>query len=639
MSPETLRERWHAFWLRAKGILHRGELDRDLRDELEFHAAMREKKLSSAGLARDEARYQAARQFGNATLTRETLRETRGFPLIESIAQDARYAIRQLRRNSGFAAVAILTLALGIGVTTAVFSLVDEALFRPLPYPQGDRLVTVGVTAPIEKGEFMTSSSYYDLRDNQTPFESLASWVPGVIDCDLAEPSITRLSCARVESTFLPTLQIEPILGRNFSSTEDRPHAPQTALISYALWRGHFGEDRNVIGRIVSLDGAPVRIVGVLPLLFEMPSQAHVDILIPQALDETAQRAAHPGLILRVYARLKPGLTPAQAVAELHSVFERMVRSAPPQFRDEIHPSVRSLRAFQTESLRVALLFLFGAVLAMLLTACANIGNLLLARAASRRAEMAVRIALGAGRSRLTRQLFTESLVLTVCGGVCGCILATFLLRVFDSYTALIFPRFAQVRLDGRVLAFAAGISLLSGLLFGMAPLVSLPKAELLGSARAVNTPRSSLSWLLISFQVGASLVLLTAAGLLLRTLWKIENVNLGMDMDHVIAAQITLGKEEYSVQAPSRRILRSTGKRRVSFAWNCLVCRQRHRAARRRHERPALQRDHCRRTSGRAGGPGRHGGVARRHSRVFRNTTHSDSTRSCVYAGRPALE
>src|ERR1700683_4291157 len=544
MFAEKLREQWHSFRLRLRGLVRRGELDRDLQDELEFHAAMREKKFTGSGLAGDEARYQAARQFGNATLTRETLRETRGFPLIESIAQDASYAVRQLRRNSGFAAVAILTLALGIGVTTAVFSLVDEALFRPLPYPHGDRLVTVGVFSPDTAGEFLFGQSYYDLRDTKRSFETGTGFAPGLSDCTLTEESAEKLSCARVQASFLPTLEVWPILGSNFSPEEDRPQAPQVALLSYGLWESRFGGARDVVGRTISLDDVRTRIVGVLPRDFEMPSQVQPDLLVPLAMDETQARSKPGTNLVRVYARLRPGVTPAPALEQIHGGFARQVITGVLATLRVMRPRGRLILDMRIGDLRLALWILLGSVFAVLTIACSDVANLLLARAAARREEMAVRGALGAGRGRLIRQTLTESAVLGVAGGALGCLLAAIVVRIIAPFTAPIFPRFAHARIDVRILLFTLAVSAASSLFFGLAPALSLPKHETLAGTRSTGNSRHSLAPVLVSLQVAGALVMLTAAGLLLRTLWKIDNLPLGMQTNGVILADVTLGRQ-----------------------------------------------------------------------------------------------
>src|SRR5215475_683366 len=233
---------------------------------------------------------------------------------MSGLFQDVRYASRQLRKNPGFTAIASLTLALGIGATTAMFSLVDGALFRSLPYSQPGQLVSVGVLAPIIDGEFLFAGSYLTWRGQQVAFSSFTSST-GVNDCDLTDDQPVRSSCAAVEASFLPTFGVQPILGRNFTPEEDRPNAPKVALLSYGLWQSRFGGDRSVVGRTISLDGKETRIIGVLPGSFEYPTLARTGLVVPQALDESILQRHQMGPVVRVYGRMKPGLGMAAASA------------------------------------------------------------------------------------------------------------------------------------------------------------------------------------------------------------------------------------------------------------------------------------------------------------------------------------
>src|SRR5579871_3464811 len=254
--------------------------------------------------------------------------------------QDLRYSIRQLRKNPGFAAAAILTVALGVGAATSMFSLVDRILFRSLPYPHDEELVSVGVVAPIIDGEFLFAANYLDWRHHQTAFASFASST-GVGDCDLTEENPLRVACAAVSSSFLPTFSIQPVLGRNFRIEEDQPNAPRVALITYHLWQNRFGLDRNVIGRMISLDGQPTQIVGVLPIDFEYPTLAHTDLVVPEALDESIVQRRQMGAVVRVFGRMKPGASVEQTNAEMQPLFQDFVQLAPPPFRKELRLQVR----------------------------------------------------------------------------------------------------------------------------------------------------------------------------------------------------------------------------------------------------------------------------------------------------------
>ena len=540
----------HDLWLRVKALIKRRQLDRDLSEELEFHLAMREQKLIAEGMAPREAHSAALRGFGNVVSLKETSREMWGFPWLETFLQDVRYGLRQLRRNPSFTAVAVLTLGLGIGSTTAVFSVADRILFRSLPYADADRLVSVGLVAPIEPLEFMLGADYLEWRSRQAPFESFTSMEPGVADCDLTDQNPVRLSCAEVESNFLPTFAVHPALGRNFTRNEDLPKAPKVALVSYHLWQERFGGDPNAVGKTFTLDAQPVRIVGVLPASFEFPTLARVDVLLPEALDEAAQQRPNTGRVLRCFARLKPGVSPAQAQAALSPLFQASLKWVPAQFRNEVRVSVRSLRDRQVSDYRLASWVLLASVFALLLIACANMAGLLLARGVSRERELAVRVALGAGRARLIRQALTESVLIGWVGGGAGCALAHWLLRAFVAIAPRGIPRLDQATLDLRTLAFAVGVSLVSGMLFGLVPAVGTARAGMLAVRHSIGRVRHRFRQGLVAMQVAVSLVLLSGAGLLLRTLWNLESQPLGLQSQGVVVADITLGLQRYSQPA-----------------------------------------------------------------------------------------
>jgi putative ABC transport system permease protein len=518
-------------------------------EELRGHIEQQTAANIAAGMTPQEARRQAALQFGGVEAVKENCREQRSGFWLESLWADVRYGLRALRRNRGFAAVAILTLALGIGGTTSVFSVVDRILFRPLPYPHAERLLSIGMLAPLDSNEFMFASSYVGLRDHPAAFDSVTSFTAGINDCDLVGETPVRLACAQVASTFLSTFEIHPILGRNFTSEEDRPSAPGVALMSYGLWRSRFAGDSRVIGKTIVLDGHAVTITGVLPAQFEFPTLARVDFLVPQTLNETAwPKGAAAGPIVRTFARLKPGVTPAQAAASLQPWFSELMSAAPPEFRQEIHLAVRPLRDRQIGSVRLASWVLLGAVFAVLLIACTNVANLLLVRATGRRQEFAVRAALGAARSRLIRQTLTESLLLGLLGGVAGLLLGFVLLRAFIAISPEGILRLREATLDVRVLVFTFGAAIASAIFFGFASAPPGPAmASLHGGRTAGSKSRGVLRLLLASAQIAVSIVLLVGAGLLLRSLWNLERVPLGLNAENVVTANIALGDYWYS--------------------------------------------------------------------------------------------
>ena len=520
--------------------------EQDLQEELRFHVERQTAENIATGLPPEEARRQAVLQLGALEGVKENCREQRGGFWLESFYADVRYGLRILRKNPGFTIVAILTLALGIGATSSVFSAVDRTLFRSLPYPQADQLVSFGLTAPIERNEFMLGSNYVDWRRAPGPFQSMTSMIPGVADCDLTEQNPVRLACARVEQNFLPTLGLQPIVGRNFSPDEDRPNAPRAALISYGLWRSRFGGDPGVVAKTISLDGLPTTIVGVLPADFEMPTLLPTDFLLPEALDEAVQRRSAPGAVLRAFARLKPRITVTQSAAALQPLFAQALQGAPPEFRSEVHLSVRSLRDRQVQDARLASWILFGAVLAVLLIACTNVANLLLARASTRQRELAVRAALGATPARLLRQRLTESLLLGIFGGAGGCLVAYAFLRAFVAIAPQGIPRLGQAGLDWRVISFTFAISCLSGICFGLAPALNAPSPEMLCGKESRSTARGLLRETLVAAQIAISLTLLTGAGLLLRSLSNLQSAPLGLEAQNVLTETISLGAYRY---------------------------------------------------------------------------------------------
>jgi putative ABC transport system permease protein len=541
--------RWssvRAFLARIGGLFSRQRREKDLDQELRAHLDALTDENVRRGMMPDEARHVAQREFGGVEQTKESYRDQRGLPFVDALLQDSRFALRTMAKAPAFAMVAILTLGLGIGATTAVFSVVDRILFRSLPYPHDERLVSFGIVAPIERNEFMLGANYVDFRKAPGPFEAIAAMNPGVSDCDVTEQSPVRLSCALVEQTFLPTLGVEPILGRNFTPDEDHPNAPRAALISYALWKSRFGGAPGVLDKTFSLDGNPVRIVGVLPANFEMPTLLRADLLLPQALDEQQQRASPTGAVLRTFARMKPGMDVREAFAALQPLFEQSLASAPPQFRKEIHLSIRTLRDRQMQDVRLASWILLAAVFAVLLVACTNVANLLLARATGRERELAVRAALGASRARLLRQALTESLLLGLLGGVTGCGVAATLLRLFISIAPEGIPHLQQASLDLRVVAFTFGIAFISAVVFSVAPAFHRPAAEMLAGKQTHGTPRSLLRQTLVTAQIAISIVLLTGASLLLRSLWNLQSVPTGMETSNVLTETISLGAYRY---------------------------------------------------------------------------------------------
>jgi putative ABC transport system permease protein len=518
----------------------------DLDDELAFHVEQSTSQRIANGASPDEARRLALIEFGGVERAREHCHEQRPGWWMGTVAQDARYALRGFRRNPVFTVTVLSTLTLGIGATTAVFSVVDRILFRPLPYAHGDRLVSVGLTAPIIPEEFLLGGSYYVWRDNQKPFEAFTSET-GANQCDLTERNPARLSCTGVEVSFLPTLGISPILGRNFTIDEDRPNAPKVALISYGLWQSHYARDPAIVNRLIDIDGVQTRVIGVLPRDFEMPALEAADILVPEALDEAAQRRADPGRVMYGFARLKRGVTVQQAHAMLEPLFQYSLSLAPAPFRKEVHLRVRSLRDRQVRDLRTAAWILLGAVIAVLLIACANVASLLMARAAARERELAVRSVLGASRRRLIRQALTETLLLSLAGAASGCALAEILLRTFIAIAPDGVPFLGNAHLDLRVVLFTVLLSLLCGALFGILPAVEKPRASALAARGSGFIRHAWLRRCLVAGQIAVCMVLLAGAALLVRSFRNIEEQTIGLETRGVVSASIELPSYRYN--------------------------------------------------------------------------------------------
>ena len=524
-------------------LFHRRKQDAQLDSELRFHVEQQTADNIAAGMAPAEARRRALAQFGGLEYIKEETRDARGSHFLESLWQDLRFAARMLRKSPGFTAVAVLTLALGIGANAAVFSVFDLDLLRPLPYANANRLVFFGMLMPsFDSRPFLFTSSYLQLRGSHTPFESIASWRPGVAGCDLTETQPLRLACVRAESTFLSTFGISPILGRNFSAEDDGPSAPVECLISYALWQSRFGGRPAAVGQTLSLDGHPTRVIGILPPNFEWPTLERVDVILPEGIT-AAERADPMAGAVRAYARLKPGLSMEEARAQLEPALESWRQASPQMFRKEIRLGLTSVREDQVGSIRLALFVLFGASLALLLLAVANATNLLSARAAVRERELAVRTALGASRKNLIALQLTESTLLGLCGGLAGAGIAFALLRLFVALAPAGIPHVAQARLDAPVLLFVLCASVVAGLACGVAPALAAPPVRTLLAGPSLTAPRARLGAMLVAGQVAASFVLVAGAGLFLETLRNIYNVPLGMTTSHIVTAEITLGR------------------------------------------------------------------------------------------------
>ena len=520
-----------------------------LDDELRFHIEQATEANSIAGMPLDEARRRALIDFGGVESAREETARQHPRWLLETIAQDIRYALRGFRRNPLFAIMVIATLALGIGASTAVFSVVDRILFRPLPYAQSDRLVSLGINHAVEPDEFMLGSFFYDWRDRQTVFTSMTAQAAMPHPCDLTERNPVRLSCIDVHADLLPTLGVAPILGRNFLPEETQPHAPQTALLSWDLWRSRFNLDPAILNQLVQIDSGSVRINGILPRDFELPSAQRADVLLPRQIDVAAARSGKAGEAMRAFARLKPGVTIAQARAAVQPLFKNSLSFAPAAFRNDLHLVVRGVRDRQMHDAIPVARMLLAAVLAVLLIVCANVASLFLTRNAARERERAVRAALGASRARLLRQSLTESLLLALAGGIAGCALTGVLLRIFIAIAPAGMPFLENAALDLRILFVALALSIFSGIVCGILPAWQQPRASALAARATGAGAQAALRRILVVAQIACSVLLLSGAALLLRSFHAMQQQDLGVQTSGVVTANIALSLNRFNTQ------------------------------------------------------------------------------------------
>jgi putative ABC transport system permease protein len=541
------------FFLR-QNLIPRGQQS-DLDEELQFHLERAIAANLAAGMTAEEARRQALIEFGGVEKAREQSYQQRPGRWIATVLRDVRFAMRGFRRTPAFTITVIATLALGIGATTAVFSVVDRILFRDLPYPHDDQIVSVGLVQSLEREEFTVGGFFFDWRDNQRPFEAFASQGAMPHACDLVETNPAQLNCVVAQAGFLPLLGISPVLGRNFLPEEDRPNGPRVALISYGLWQTHFNRDPGILNRQIDVDGSPARVIGVLPNGFELPTLQAADVMLPMALNEGVERKSNPGHPMRTFARLKSGVSIEQAKAQMEPLFEHTQAWIPPEIRKDFHLSVRSLRDRETKDVRFPAWILLGSVLAVLLIACANVTSLMIARGETRERELAVRSALGPSRGRLISQTLTESALLSLAGAAAGMVLAEGLLRVFLSLAPTGIPFLTKAVLDIRIAVFTVLLSLTCAAVFGLLPALQHPRS-LSFAARSINSrKRAMLRRSLVAGQIAISMVLVSGAALLLKSFQNIEEQRLGLEAHGVLTARIALPGFRYD-----------TGQKKMAF-------------------------------------------------------------------------
>ncbi len=538
-------------------LFHRAEADSELDEEFCAHIARHADDLERSGLPRPEAERQARIAFGSPTKAKENCREERAGFLLETLWSDVRFGLRMLRNNLGFTSIAILTLALGIGANTAIFSVVDAVLLRPLPYVQPDRLVTVSESArPNDRAtrNEVAPADFLDWRERNQVFEQIgAVSLPGYSLTGAERPE--RILGAATSAGMLHMLGLRPALGREFEPTDDRAGANPVVLLSHSLWQRRFGSDPQVIGKTIRLGMTPYTVIGVLPAGLTFP-EPDVALWVPLEQTITPQdmhwRNTH---YLEVYARLKPGVTLAQTRDEMNRIAAQL-KQENPDSSGGAGTLVIAMQEDMAGSIRPALLTLLAAVGFVLLIACANVANLLLVRATGRGKELAIRLALGAGKGRLVRQMLTESVLLSVGGGGAGLLVASWTRHVLLALRPQSLPQFNTIETDGRVLLFTVFVSVATGLLFGLVPAlrgIGLDlNPTLHSSSRNATAGKSTqrLRHLFVVAEIAVSLVLLVGAGLTIRTFLSLRTRELGFRADHTVTARISIPSDKYSHDA-----------------------------------------------------------------------------------------
>jgi putative ABC transport system permease protein len=539
-----------AFWRQLtrglRALTRPDAADRDIADELAHYLDEAAATFEHDGLPPEEARRAALRQLGSVTAARERVRSAGWENVVETLIADLRYAGRRLRRDPGFAAVAVLTLAIGIGASTAMFSVVKPILLEPLPYPHAWRLVMIWDTGRAGSRHDVTFGTYRELAQRSHSFDALAVMRPSLPTLTGgAEPE--RLDGQRVSWAYFRALGVSPSLGRDFHPDEDRLGGPRVVILSAGLWRRRFDADPAIVGREIALDGDPHTVVGVMPASFENVLAPSGDVWRPLQYDASlpSVNGREWGHHLRLAGRLRDGVSIDQAARELDGIARHPIPEFPrPRWASLESGFITSaLQQDLTRGVRPALLAVFGAVMLLLAIACVNVANLLLVRSARRRAEFAMRAALGASRARLARQLLTESLLLACLGGALGLVVANGGVGILVALSPASLPRAGAIALDATVFAFAAGLTAAIALGIGMLPAMQVSRGSLhegiqQGSHRLTGGFRATRRILGVA-EVALAVVLLVSAGLLVRTMQRLFAVDAGFDSASLLTMQV----------------------------------------------------------------------------------------------------
>ena len=566
-------------------LFGRRNKNRELDEELQSHLRMAEKDRLERGLPTNDASAGARKELGNTDLIKEVTREMWGGASLERLAQDLRYGLRILAKAPGFTAVAVLTLALGIGANTAIFSVVNGVLFNPLPYPHPEQLVTLSESKPNFATGSISLPNFLDWQRENHTFSGMAISRGYLLNLTgRGEPE--QLRARFITSDLFSVLGVTPLLGRGFAPSEDRIGGSPIALISEGLWRRKFAASSDALGQTVALDGTGYAVVGVIPASFKLTlgSFNSIDVYLPVGQwNNPLLPTRGAGLGFHGIGRLKPGVTIDQARADLAAISQSLAATYPDTNKG-IGATMFPLKQDMVHNVRVLLLVLLGAVGFVLLISCVNVANLMLARASARRREFAVRTALGAGQGRLVRQLLTESLLLSSIGGGLGLLLAAWGTQAALRHLPAGLPRSGDVGLDGRVLLFTSFITLACGLFFGLAPALRGARTNLHDTlkegGRGESGVRHRAQGILVVAEIALALVLLISAGLMLRSLQALWNVNPGFNSHNVLSFGVALPPSMRAATADGiRAALRNVdqqmksvpGVTAVSLSWGAL--------------------------------------------------------------------
>jgi len=557
---------WRRQLSKLRALFRRQKPVDDLAEEIRSHLEMEEQENLESGMPPDEAHYAALRRFGNVTLAQEKSREMWAWNSVETLWQDVRYGLRQLRRNPGFTAVAVITLALGIGANTAIFSVVSTILLHPLPYSDPllpysdpDRLVWITEFFPqlsdIVGGTPVPIPDYLHWREQNQVFQTVAAYNYDRLGLNLGgKGELERVAATGVTWDFFPMLGVRPALGRSFLLEEDRPGGPPVVILSHSLWQRRFRSDPNLVGKTITLNEKGYTVIGIMAESFHFPADWSPELFTPLGLDPNLNWDSPSFGAVSVIARLKPEVKLDRAMSDLVMINQRSAKALPRFAQELARVQVRmvTLHEHLVGNVRPLLLILLGAVGFVLLLACANVANLQLARAATREKEFAVRAAIGAGRWRLARQLLVESFALAVLGGVAGLILGAGGVALFKHLGPPTIPGLTTVGFDPWVFAFIAAITAFAGIAVGLAPVFVASRLDLqetLKESRPSTTRGGAaqrLRALLMVSEVALALILLTGAGLLIRSFVRLTSVDPGFDPRHLLTERVMLPLEKY---------------------------------------------------------------------------------------------